>query len=219
MAGRVDSDFAALIGRQVARIHAATAGRADIATRFDNDATFHALRLEPYLEATARVQPDLADALFGLSRRVGATKKALVHGDISPKNLLVGPNGPVILDAECAWYGDPSFDMAFCLNHLILKIVHLPRSKPAFIGAFEAMSAAYLEAVDWEPRRDIETRIAALLPALTLARIDGKSPVEYLTQDRDKTRVRLLATRLVEHPARSLDEIVELWKKELTDHD
>lgn len=219
MAGRVDSDFAALIGRQVARIHAATAGRADIATRFDNDATFHALRLEPYLEATARAHPDLADALFGLSRIITATKKALVHGDISPKNLLVGPNGPVILDAECAWYGDPCFDMAFCLNHLILKSVHLPRYRPAFIRAFEAMSTAYLEGVDWEPRADIETRIAALLPALTLARIDGKSPVEYLTQDRDKTRVRQFATRRVARPARSLDEIVDHWKKELTDHD
>jgi 5-methylthioribose kinase len=219
MVGRVDSDFAALIGRQVARIHAATAGRADIVTKFDNDATFHALRLEPYLEATARAHPDLADALFGLSHTVSATKKALVHGDISPKNLLVGPDGPVILDAECAWYGDPSFDMAFCLNHLILKSVHLPRFKPAFIGAFDAMSAAYLEAVDWEPRADIEARIAALLPALTLARIDGKSPVEYLTRDQDKRHVRAFAARLVERPARSLDEIVEHWKKELTDHD
>ncbi len=219
MAGRVDSDFAAVVGQSMARIHAATAGRADIASRFDNDATFHALRLEPYLEATARAHSDLADPLFGLSRSIGATKTALVHGDISPKNILSGPDGPVILDAECAWHGDPGFDLAFCLNHLILKSVHLPRSRPAFIRAFEAMSIAYLEGVDWEPRADIETRIAALLPALTLARIDGKSPVEYLTQDRDKIRVRQFATRLVARPARSLDEIVDHWKKELTDHD
>uniref|UniRef100_UPI0035696B80 phosphotransferase family protein n=1 Tax=Halomonas sp. TaxID=1486246 RepID=UPI0035696B80 len=195
------------------------AGRADIASTFDNDATFHALRLEPYLEATAREHPDLAAPLFGLSRTVGATKKALVHGDISPKNILVGPDGPMILDAECAWYGDPSFDMAFCLNHLILKSVHAPRFKPAFIGAFETMSTAYLEAVDWEPRTDIETRIAALIPALTLARIDGKSPVEYLTRDQDKIRVRAFAIRLVGRPAQLLEEIVDHWKKEMADHD
>ena len=71
--------------------------------------------------ATARAHPGLRGILHGLVRTTAATKRALVHGDVSPKNILVGPSGPVFLDAECAWYGDPAFDLAFCLNHLLLK--------------------------------------------------------------------------------------------------
>jgi aminoglycoside phosphotransferase (APT) family kinase protein len=67
------------------------------------------------------VHPDLAAPLYELVVTARANKCALVHGDVSPKNILVGPNGPVFLDAECAWWGDPAFDLAFCLNHLLLS--------------------------------------------------------------------------------------------------
>ena len=82
---------------------------------------FEALRLEPYLRATGRRHPALAGRLDALADRTAATRRALVHGDVSPKNIMIGPSGPVLLDAECAWYGDPAFDLAFCLNHLLLK--------------------------------------------------------------------------------------------------
>ena len=110
------------------------------------------------------------------------TKRALVHGDISPKNILHGPDGPVFLDAECAWFGDPAFDLAFCLNHLLLKGAREGADRTRYIAAFSALAGAYLAGVDWESASAIEARAAALLPALFLARVDGKSPVEYLTQ-------------------------------------
>ena len=37
--------------------------------------------------------------------------------------------GPVFLDAECAWFGDPAFDLAFCLNHLLLKTLWVPSAE------------------------------------------------------------------------------------------
>src|SRR5690606_24626353 len=115
-----------------------------------------------------------------------STRLALVHGDVSPKNILIGPNGPVFLDAECAWYGDPAFDLAFCLNHLLLKCLWTPRAATDFLASFEALAAAYRSGVVWEPPEALERRTARLLPGLLLGRIDGKSPVEYLTADRDK---------------------------------
>jgi len=110
-AGRVDPSFAAQVGQTTAAIHSATAGSRDLARRFANDATFHSIRVEPYIEATARVHADLAAPLMRLAEDTLSAKRTLVHGDVSPKNILVGPAGPVFLDAECAWFGEPAFDL------------------------------------------------------------------------------------------------------------
>ncbi len=211
--GRADPDFAAAVGTALAAIHAATAGDPAMASRFPTDASFHALRLEPYLEATAARHPSVAARLFALSRATAAVKRCLVHGDVSPKNILAGPKGPVFLDAECAWFGDPAFDVAFVLNHLLLKCVWTPPASEAFLACFAALSQAYLAGV---PRREadaIERRVAALLPGLMLARIDGKSPVEYITAERDRDRVRRFAIPLLAAPASRLAGIAGRWRE------
>jgi len=197
--GDADAAFAAKVGAALARIHAATAGDAEIARRFPTDKIFYAIRLEPYLVATARKHPDLEKKLMGLVSRTAASHVALVHGDVSPKNILVAPGGPVFLDAECAWYGDPAFDVAFCLNHLILKSFWVPDAP--FRECFEALFRTYLSGVTWEPA--IEERVATLLPALLLARVDGKSPVEYL-DDPQRQSVRELAIRMMNSEKKQL---------------
>jgi aminoglycoside phosphotransferase (APT) family kinase protein len=212
-AGRVDVAFSAQVGRTIARIHAATAGDAEIARHFDNDATFHAIRLEPYLEVTAARHPEIADRLFALSHLTLARHQALVHGDVSPKNILVGPDGPILLDAECAWYGDPAFDLAFCLNHLLLKCLWTPESAADFLLAFDALQAAYFATMTGDAK--LEARTAALLPALFLARVDGKSPVEYITAEEDRNRVRQFAVPLVRTPVGSLQTIRSAWAQGL----
>ena len=213
--GRADPAVAAEVGRRIGHIHAATAGRDEIARRFPTDKIFHAIRLEPYLEATAARHPDLRDILFGLSRRTAGEKRALVHGDVSPKNILVGPKGPVFLDAECAWYGDPAFDIAFCLNHMLLKSLWNVEARPLFHECFGAMAPAWLGQVDWEPAADAEARAANLLPGLFLGRVDGKSPVEYVTQEADRDSVRRVARELLLRPVDRLEEVLDAWKKEL----
>ena len=132
--GVIDPATAGEVGRVLGRIHAATADRADLAARFPTDDIFYAIRLEPYLVATGRAHPDLAARLAALVEVTRSTKRVLVHGDFSPKNILAGPAGPVILDAECAWYGDPAFDLAFVLNHLLLKGAWRPDVARALCG-------------------------------------------------------------------------------------
>ena len=212
-AGRADAGFARTLGERLARIHAATAGDAAIAAEFATDASFHALRLEPYLLATARAHADLAVRLEALAARTAATRLALVHGDVSPKNILVGPGGPVLLDAECAWYGDPAFDLAFCLNHLLLKCLWVPTATRGFLDCYEALSVAYLQHCSWEDASAIEARAASLLPGLLLARVDGKSPVEYVTDPSQKNRVRRVARALVAQPPTRLAEVRDAWRK------
>ncbi|NVN84536.1 MAG: phosphotransferase [Rhodopseudomonas sp.] len=214
-AGQCDPDFATAVGRTIGAIHAATAHSQTVARRFANDALFHAIRLEPYLEATAEAHPDLAPALMALSRATLATHIALVHGDVSPKNILVGPHGPILLDAECAWYGDPAFDLAFCLNHMLLKCLWTPSSAAGYLGCFDALAAAYRAEIDWEPKHELERRAAALLPALFLARVDGKSPVEYITDESDKARVRRVARHLIVAKPEQLAAISDAWAREV----
>jgi len=213
--GRIDAAFAAEVGRRLARVHAATARDARIEAAFRTDAIFHAIRIEPYLLATARAHPDRAAALEALARTTAGTRVALVHGDVSPKNILAGPHGPILLDAECAWYGDPAFDLAFCLNHLLLKCLWRPAGTARYLEAFDALAAAYLAGVAWEPAARIEARAARLLPGLFLGRVDGKSPVEYVTEARDRDRVRRVARNLLEAPPGRLADVRGAWAAEL----
>jgi aminoglycoside phosphotransferase (APT) family kinase protein len=213
--GRADPAAAAAVGERLVRIHAATARRDDIARRFRTDALFHALRLAPYLETAAQRHPAVAPALHALVRTTADTREALVHGDVSPKNILLGPDGPVFLDAECAWYGDPAFDLAFVLNHLLLKCLWTPPASAAFARCFEALAASYAPGVRWTEWRALEARAAALLPGLLLARVDGKSPVEYLTDDDAKNIVRRVALQLLGAPVPQLGAVLARWNQEL----
>jgi aminoglycoside phosphotransferase (APT) family kinase protein len=182
LAGRVDPKDATAMGDLLGRIHAATARDPILPARFATDASFHALRIDAYLLATARAHPDLAALIEPIAAQTAQTKHVLVHGDVSPKNIMLGPDGPILLDAECAWFGDPAFDLAFCLNHLLIKRLVVSGAADALAASFDALATAYLAHVDWEASDALEGRAAALLPVLALARVDGKSPVEYLDE-------------------------------------
>jgi len=216
--GDVQPRFAEQVGRVLSAIHAAGADREDLARAFATDANFHAIRLEPYLEEAARRHPDLAARLLELVARTARTRRTLVHGDVSPKNILCGPAGPVLLDAECAWYGDPAFDLAFCLNHLLLKCVWRPAHRHAYRACFDALLAAYLDGVRWEPRTELQARAASLLPGLMLARIDGKSPVEYIREESNRAAVRQFSMDRVARPPAAPGEIARDWLALLDAH-
>jgi aminoglycoside phosphotransferase (APT) family kinase protein len=208
--GVADARFAAQVGEALAKIHAATT---NMSARFPTDDIFYAIRLEPYLVAAGARHPALKPRLDALVERTARTKVCLVHGDVSPKNILVGPEGPVFLDAECAWYGDPAFDLAFCLNHLLLKCLWVPRARAGFLACFDALARAYLERIRFT---GVENRAATLLPGLLLARVDGKSPVEYLTEERDKDAVRRCAAALLAAPVSTLSEVRTAWQESST---
>lgn len=215
----MDGVVSASVARDVAiafgKIHAATAGDGSIAADFANDVDFDALRLDPYLRAAAKAHPDVAGQILAILDTTASSHYSLIHGDVSPKNILVGPAGPVILDAECATYGDPAFDIAFCLNHLILKAVHLPDCRTELAQSYRALVQAYLALVTWEPAAEIEARTAAILPALALARVDGKSPAEYLTTT-EQEQVRQAALALIKAPVTELGELLNIWMEKLT---
>lgn len=196
------------VGHLLGQIHKASSSRAVETRPFHNWDDFQALRIEPYLLHTAEQHGDIAPSLEQISEQLYETRQVLVHGDVSPKNILFRKSGPVMLDAECATMGDASFDPAFCLNHLVLKAIHLPNSRLRYLADAISLWRAYALHITWESPAAVELRVCKLLPALMLGRVDGKSPVEYLTASEQET-VRQIARRNVITPARNLDALIK----------
>jgi aminoglycoside phosphotransferase (APT) family kinase protein len=163
-------------------LHRTSFGNAELRSLFDTTANFHQLRTDPYLLTTGHRHPDLRDIFEQEALRLEQTRECLVHGDFSPKNMLIGNARMVLLDCEVAWYGEPAFDVAFLVNHLLLKsLFHCPRNTE-LQQTIEVFLARYYEDRALRPaqKTDLDSRTARLLLMLLLARMDGKSPVEYL---------------------------------------
>lgn len=206
--GRRDAGQAAQVGDLLGRVHAASSVPGFDRGPFANRDDFHALRLEPYLLYTAKAHLAQAERLTRLAADIYKAETVLVHGDVSPKNILFRDAGPVLLDAECATMGDASFDLGFCLNHLAIKALHLPGTRDDLLASVLRLWAAYRPHVIWEDAAALEARVCALLPALMLARVDGKSPVEYLNEP-EQARLRALALAVLSASPRTISEFTE----------
>ena len=186
MAGDVDPHFAGELGRLLARIHEQSYRHPEHAAQFDNGDLFQLLRIEPFLQRSAAAVPEVAQELEQVVDSLTTHRVALVHGDFSPKNILVDHSAnssrPIVLDAECAVWGDPTFDVAFCLAHLALKSVHVAGAADKMVHAARQFRQSYLDSCPNDLADGVEARLTALVPALLLARVVGGSPVDYLTE-------------------------------------
>lgn len=182
LAGVAEAQMAAEAGRILGVIHRQTCGSQELRREFDTTDNFRALRLEPYLLTTGRRHPRFEALFRAEAERIASTRECLVHGDYSPKNMLLREGRLVLLDCEVAWYGDPRFDLAFLLNHLHLKALYHAPGGSRFAPLCAEARRAYAAARGWDDaeRTRFEAGTARLLLMLMLARVDGKSPVEYL---------------------------------------
>ena len=202
LAGRIDTQVSTRLGSLLAAWHGLDVQGA---CRLDDPEAFEQLRVDPYYRTVARRAPDLAPEISALIERMVEKRRCLVHGDFSPKNVLVGQDGLWVIDFEVAHLGDPAFDVAFMTSHLVLKAIHRPVDRHAYATCAERFWFSYRNAIPatlaFQP-----DHILRHLGALLLARVDGKSPAEYLTAvEHDVTRA--LGRRLVLEPPDSLDEV------------
>jgi len=214
MQGEIEPTHGTLAGALLGRIHASTWEDAALREKFETSANFRQLRTDPYLRASASRRPEVGAELLAEADRLENCRVCLVHGDFSPKNLLVQDSRMMLLDAEVAWFGDPAFDVSFLLTHLFLKgLYHTPHCT-AWHENVSAAWDAYTLALGPRMTSALEARCARLLPAILLARVDGKSPVEYLDTHRQQT-VRLFAVDKLRHPAPNLSGLTSAWSNTL----
>lgn len=209
--GEGQANDAEAIGALLGLIHK-TSSKPDFdVTPFQNHDDFHAIRIEPYLLYTATKHDHLKQKLHEMADQLFSANTVLIHGDVSPKNIMFSKSNPYILDAECATMGDPAFDLAFCLNHFILKAIYVPNCFDRYLSFCGTFWDAYKDAVTWEDASQLEKRLVTLLPMLMLARVDGKSPVEYFNEEQGNI-VRNVSIPLIEQPENSLSSFLQKIK-------
>ena len=207
--GHVDTRVATSLGLFLGTVQTAMAGDDSLEHTFADQRPFQQLRLDPYHRTVAERHPSVAPHIEAELDRMDGVRETLVHGDFSPKNVLIDPNrpsNPWILDCEVAHWGDPAFDVAFMLNHLFLKAMYRDEHEVAFIDAATAFWSAYDQSTPW----DVESATVTELGILMLARIDGKSPVEYITNEALASHVRSLALTAITTEIRTIDRFIQL---------
>lgn len=207
LAGRIDAAVAGQVGKLLGEMHRSSAVAGDKIPpdlrEFADQHCFVQLRIDPYHRAAAAAHPDLAGVIEAEAQRMLNRRRALVHGDYSPKNIIVSGAGAAaqafVLDFEVVHLGNPVFDLAFMLNHCTLKAIHRPELAGQYNEAARAFRAAY-RAAGGEVAQDAdgsERDTVRQLGVLLLARVDGKSPAEYIVRDAQRRRVRSIARSIL----------------------
>jgi 5-methylthioribose kinase len=199
--GRIENSSARQFGALLGAIHRRGFELRDqLPSEFSDRTYFEALRLEPYYAYTAQQVPAAAGFLRTLIHGALDRRVTVVHGDYSPKNILVREGRLILLDHEVIHIGDPAFDIGFSMAHLISKARHLPASRTALIDAARTYWSAYLESVAPAPIVDEAACVAHILGCV-LARVAGRSQLEYLNENerRDQAHATVLMMRNPPH--------------------
>ncbi len=198
----------------ISKMHNETSSKQEYSSLFSNQKIFDAIRIEPYFYYLAKKYKDFSQIIMDQTKSLINNKKVLVHGDISPKNILLSPKRTIIIDAECACWGDPAFDIAFFINHFLLKSLLLKNITNELINLAISFMNNYLKLVKWEDPKKLEKRIVKLLPIFLLARVDGKSPVEYLNC-KQKNITRDFSLNMLNEKKYKFLDFINVWRNHL----
>ena len=218
LSGRVVTDHFEQFGFLLGTIHRKSVEFGpEVCTAFADTSYFESLRLEPYYLYTAERVPAASDFLRALSEETKRHKLSLVHGDFSPKNALLYRGKLVLLDYEVVHYGDPAFDVGFALTHFLSKANHMIEKLDRLTTAAAQFWRVYFKEVaplGWDA---IEPRIVRHILGCLLARVAGKSPLEYLTAD-EAARQRSLTLLLMKNPPNKVEDLIDEFAEKIEAH-
>lgn len=196
--------------RALFTIHNRTAASDEARAQFRDSQFFYFLRINPYIEHVVEKYPFLKNRAQQVIDFLMDQKIALIHGDYSPKNILTRDAQICILDMEVAYFGNPCFDVAFFANHFLLKAVRRKEWGPGYLAMLRYMMRLYFSNITYMDPTTVEEQTVRTLGFLFLARIDGKSPVEYLTNENDKELVRKLAVTMLNGNFTTFEQVLRL---------
>ncbi|MFM8621900.1 MAG: phosphotransferase family protein [Holophagaceae bacterium] len=177
LAGRINPEVGYELGKTLCSWHEFGRSNKEVADQFAEASLFEQLRISPFYREVAIKDPDLQGPIDLLIDELTAVGTTIVHGDFSPKNFLVaGEKDIYILDFEVAHYGNPVFDLAFTLAHLLCKFFRTPKASEA--TTLRATAARFLVGYGETPADSLFAHTALI----ALARVEGKSRVDYLDQ-------------------------------------
>lgn len=224
LAGTADQSVARTAGKLLAAIHRETSFQTLLETQFGDRTVFDELRVDPFYRFVIYRHPQIRPALEAVIDEVLSLSVCIVHADFSPKNILLTPDAVSLVDFETGHFGDPAFDLGFFLSHLLLKTIKHADQRQRFLDLAEAFWDAYQTGLGEilfktaSPffRKDLERRTLGNLGGCLLARIDGKSPIDYFDQDWQKETARSLAFSYLMRPiteiAHAFEEIEKIGR-------
>lgn len=195
--GSIKIELGKQIGSVLGRIHRVSMADADQFRTFRDRKVFVQLRVDPFYRRVVQVWPDLFPAIDAIIQRMLSAEEALCHGDFTPKNLLVHATACMLVDYETAHFGDPTMDLGLFLAHLTLKAIRAEHRQHLFVELMRAFWKGYCDIAPASSREDFEQRGVGHLGVCLLARVDGTSPVDYLTDDAKREQVRRLARAIL----------------------
>jgi 5-methylthioribose kinase len=213
MSCNIDYRIAKKIALALANVHNVAATDAELKKRFASKKIFNELRIDPYLRTTAKRHPSLEKMIDNEIRRLMEADLTLVHGDYSPKNILVDGSKVYILDFEVAHIGDPSFDLGFLTNHFLLKAIKNKRCTMSFLNLAIYSADIYLENITFMDTGELEYNTIKTLALLYLARVDGKSPAEYINSEDDKAMIRKISYGILQNDIRTYRDLADYFIK------
>lgn len=178
----------------------------DIPKLFKDNHFFKTLRIEPYYIETIKALPETASFLNELTSETLEDRYTLVHGDYSPKNILVKDSKLILLDHEVIHFGDGTFDLGFFICHLLSKSNHLPIHHQDFVNGVTEFYDSYL-GVFTEMNKKREERSVKHAIGCLLARVCGLSQLEYLTIDQ-QNKQKDIGLKLTKDQPKTIKELI-----------
>ncbi len=183
----INPEIAAELGRILASWH--NFGEHDEKAReqFMEDSLFEQLRIDPFYRFVADRNPALRPSIDTLISELEGDKTTIVHGDFSPKNMMVGAKDEVyVLDFEVTHVGNPVFDLAFLTAHLLCKFFRASNAREERL--LKNCADRFFE--EYSKLRKVASSFGLHVALIALARVKGKSPVNYLSEDQQRLLVR-----------------------------
>ena len=215
LAGQVQQDHVRQFAAVLAQIHRESYRQQQaLKPLFGDRRFFENLRLEPYYSYTSEQHTSTREFFESLMNETRQQSLALVHGDYSPKNILIHENKLILLDHEVIHFGDPAFDVGFSMTHLLSKAHHVAAARPAFLSAAQFYWQHYQHHVG-PLAGDIalEERAIRHTLACMLARVDGRSPMPYLTAS-ERSVQRTATLHLITQPPTSMTDLIAAFGEE-----